>query len=102
MWPFRETNAAAMRALSPAGLRRRVFADGTFALLGGFMMAAAEPGNRQSRIEPHGVMPGRLFYALEQDDFSSKRHLAPSFCLSMISVQTLRVCREGKPVSTLG
>src|ERR1700722_4106444 len=37
---------------------------------------------------------------LERDGFSLKRHLALSFCLSMISAQTLRVCREGKPVST--
>jgi hypothetical protein len=36
----------------------------------------------------------------ERDDFSSIRHPALSFCLSMISAQTLRVCREGKPVST--
>src|SRR5712671_4499489 len=35
-----------------------------------------------------------------RDDFSSIRHPALSFCLSMISGQTLRVCREGKPVST--
>jgi hypothetical protein len=35
---------------------------------------------------------------LERDD--SNHHPAPSFCLSMISAQTLRVCREGKPVST--
>src|ERR1700693_3505143 len=28
------------------------------------------------------------------------RHPALSFCLSMISAQTLRVCREGKPVPT--
>jgi hypothetical protein len=38
--------------------------------------------------------------ALERDDFSSIRHLALSFCLSMISGQTLRVCPEGKPVPT--
>src|SRR5712672_4248436 len=37
---------------------------------------------------------------LERDDFSSNRHPALSFCLSMISAQTLRVCREGKPVPT--
>jgi hypothetical protein len=37
---------------------------------------------------------------LERDDFSSIRHLAQSFCWSMISAQTLRVCREGKPVPT--
>jgi hypothetical protein len=36
----------------------------------------------------------------ERDDFSSNRHPALSFCLSMISAQTLRVCREGKPVPT--
>ncbi|MGO8909505.1 MAG: hypothetical protein ACLQDM_09320 [Bradyrhizobium sp.] len=38
--------------------------------------------------------------SLERDDFSLNRHLALSFCLSMISAQTLRVCREGKPVPT--
>src|SRR3984893_14983845 len=37
---------------------------------------------------------------LERDDFSSNRHPALSSCLSMISAQTLRVCREGKPVPT--
>jgi hypothetical protein len=37
---------------------------------------------------------------LERDDFSSSRHSALSFCLSMISGQTLRVCPEGKPVPT--
>src|SRR3981081_2554558 len=37
---------------------------------------------------------------LERDDFSSNRHPALSFCLSMISGQTLRVCPEGKPVAT--
>src|SRR5262245_2671813 len=43
----------------------------------------------------------RLYAAgVERDDFSSKRHRALSFYLSMISAQTLRVCREGKPVST--
>jgi hypothetical protein len=36
MWPFSETNAAAMRTPKPAGLCRRVFVDGTFALLGSF------------------------------------------------------------------
>ncbi len=39
-------------------------------------------------------------FPLERDDFSSNRHPALSFCLSMISGQTLRVCPEGKPVST--
>src|SRR3977135_3099759 len=36
----------------------------------------------------------------ERDDFSSNRHPALSFCLSMISAQTPSVCREGKPVPT--
>ncbi len=39
---------------------------------------------------------------LERDDFSSNRHPALSFCLSMISGQTLRVCPEGKPVPAHG
>ena len=42
-------------------------------------------------------MPHRL----ERDDFSSNRHLALSFCLSMISAtNAFRVCREGKPLHT--
>jgi hypothetical protein len=51
------------------------------------------------RLELPGLnerMPGPL----ERDDFSSNRHPALSFCLSMISGQTLRVCPEGKPVPT--
>src|SRR3981189_828465 len=42
----------------------------------------------------------RATVMLERDDFSSNRHPALAFCLSMISAQTLRVCREGKPVPT--
>ena len=37
---------------------------------------------------------------IAQDDLSSNRHPALICCLSMISGQTLRVCPEGKPVST--
>src|SRR6266568_7237080 len=37
---------------------------------------------------------------LEWHDFSPNRHPTLSFCLSMISGQTLRVCPEGKPVPT--
>ncbi len=37
---------------------------------------------------------------LERDEFRMNRHRALAYCLSMISAQTLRVCREGKPVST--
>jgi hypothetical protein len=44
--------------------------------------------------------PGQAVW-LERDDFSSNRHPALSFCLTMISAQTPGVCREGKPVSTL-
>src|ERR1700687_4113486 len=49
-----------------------------------------------------GSRPGQalLENALELDDFSSNRHPALSFCWSVISAQTLRVCREGKPVPT--
>ena len=43
---------------------------------------------------------GQVPHKIERDDFSSNRHPALSFCLSMISAQTLRVCREGKPVPT--
>src|SRR4051812_14721265 len=34
------------------------------------------------------------------DSTELNQTLALSYCLSMISAQTLRVCREGKPVST--
>jgi hypothetical protein len=37
---------------------------------------------------------------LEFDSTELNQALALPFCLSMISAQTLRVCREGKPVST--
>jgi hypothetical protein len=47
------------------------------------------PAARKISIEP-----------LERDDFSPNRHPALS-CLSMISAQALRICREGKPASTL-
>jgi hypothetical protein len=98
MWPFSETNAAAMRTRKPAGLHRRALVDGTFAPLGSFMMAAAEPGNRQSRREAARSHARAAFYGLERDDFSSKRHLALSFCLSMISAQTRSafVARENR------
>ena len=33
-------------------------------------------------------------------NLSSNRHPVPALCLSMISAQTLRVCREGKPLHT--
>src|SRR6266403_4630415 len=36
----------------------------------------------------------------KRDEASSNRHPVPCFCSSMISAQTLRVCREGKPVPT--
>jgi hypothetical protein len=35
--------------------------------------------------------------ALKLDDFELNRHRALAPCLGMISAQTLRVCREGKP-----
>jgi len=50
---------------------------------------------RRAAIGPRANSP-----AIERDDFSSNRHPALSFCLSMISGQTLRVCPEGKPVPT--
>jgi hypothetical protein len=55
---------------------------------------------------PHGAALARLgTFAVtmlppERDDFSSNRHPALSFCLSVISGHTLRVCPEGKPVPT--
>src|SRR6202171_1666762 len=36
----------------------------------------------------------------DHDPIRLNRIMISSFCLSMISAQTLRVCREGKPVST--
>ncbi|HTE95952.1 MAG TPA: hypothetical protein VK678_20960 [Bradyrhizobium sp.] len=47
-------------------------------------------------IEEDGWIGGTT--QIERDDFSSNRHPALSFDLSMISEQTLRVCPEGKPV----
>jgi hypothetical protein len=49
-------------------------------------------------IEKDGWIGGTT--QIERDDFSSNRHPALSFDLSMISGQTLRVCPEGKPVPT--
>ena len=37
---------------------------------------------------------------LERDVFRMNRHRALAYCLRMISAQTLRVCREGKPLYT--
>src|ERR1700737_880059 len=39
-------------------------------------------------------------HSLESDSTALNQTLAVSFCLSVISGQTLRVCPEGKPVST--
>src|ERR1700758_1003210 len=36
----------------------------------------------------------------KRDGFRTKRHRALAYCLRMISAQTLRVCREGKPLHT--
>src|SRR6266849_5991971 len=66
------------------------------------------PGLSDAGFEPLWSQPGRAPCAylrdrglesvdLKRDDFSSNRHPALSFCLSMISGQTLRVCPEGKP-----
>ena len=64
-------------------------------LIAGFSMAVV----LFNLLPAFSAGPGRLAL-LERDDLSSNRHPALSFCLSMISAQTLRVCREGKPVST--
>src|SRR6267378_4850488 len=61
-------------------------------------LAQSSPGDRSARAPQSKTAT----VMLERDDFSSNRHPALSFCLSMISAQTPRVCREGKPVSTLG
>jgi len=65
-------------------------------------MGASEGTNEMSEPEfPNSpACNGTSGEWLERDDFSSNRHTALSFCLSMISAQTLRVCREGKPVPT--
>jgi hypothetical protein len=44
---------------------------------------AGEPTTKDQSADSDSIRTGALF-----------------FCLSMISAQTLRVCREGKPVST--
>jgi hypothetical protein len=64
---------------------------GVAAVVAGVAAAAAHAGDDAAGAE---------FHALERDDFSSNHHPARSFCLSMISAQTLRVCREGKPLFT--
>src|ERR1700733_14550099 len=38
--------------------------------------------------------------ALKRDEIKLNRHRALASCLSMISAQTLRICREGKPLHT--
>src|SRR5438552_2623038 len=37
---------------------------------------------------------------LERDGIRLNHHRTPDLCLSMISAQTRRVCREGKPLHT--
>src|SRR6185312_9076937 len=37
---------------------------------------------------------------LRRDELRIKHHRALAYCLRMISAQTLRVCREGKPLHT--
>src|ERR1700704_2682375 len=57
---------------------------------------------RRERLEAWAASDQPISHSsvLERGDFSSNRHPAPSFCLSMISGQTLCVCPEGKPVPT--
>ncbi|MFH0303287.1 hypothetical protein AAFX91_40395 [Bradyrhizobium sp. 31Argb] len=43
---------------------------------------------------------GRVDLAFDHDPIGRNRIMISSLCWSMISAQTLRVCREGKPVST--
>src|ERR1700736_4996907 len=59
------------------------------------MMNAMMNAKMNERVRCH-----KLKRAPERDDVSSNRHPSLFFCLSMISAQTLRVCREGKPVPT--
>ena len=56
----------------------------------------------RDRADVRDRLPARRrgHYPIERDDASSNCHPVLSFCLSMISAQTLRVCREGKPVPT--
>src|SRR6266567_6289054 len=59
------------------------------------------PTRRGSKRNAPAPISGRCSNeVLARDDFSSNRHPVLSFCLSMISGQTLRVCPEGKPVPT--
>ena len=44
-------------------------------------------------VQIFAVQSGFASALLERDDFSSSRDRALSFCLRMISAQTLRVCR---------
>ena len=72
--------------------------------IGGRRRARQRQATGRARRGDPGRTPGwaslHPAISLERDDFSSNRHPALSFCLSMISAQTLRVCREGKPVPT--
>src|SRR6266849_2431748 len=80
--------------LSTFGRQRRILV--AVHLVSPWNTEASQP--QLPRFRPDGQPPERPH--LERDDFSSNRHPALSFCLSMISAQTLRVCPVGKPVPT--
>jgi hypothetical protein len=63
-----------------------------------FLPALHRGGCAAAGVATQALWPDQPFFPLERDDFSSNRHPALSFCLSMISGQTLRVCPAGKPV----
>ncbi len=58
LWRLRHNTAISNPIRFP---RRVLLCDGAEPLRGLVIKAAADLGNRQSRMEPHGVMSGRLF-----------------------------------------
>ena len=65
------------------------------------MSNSASPRSSKTRdtADFDGALAAPFLFWYERDDFSSNRHSALASCLTMISEQTLRVCR-GKPLPT--
>src|SRR5216684_3004228 len=88
-----------------SGLRAKLLDVGELGMAVGLGLAgpqqievrAVEHVNRLGKTLGHPD-PGNV--ATESDSTELNQTLSLSFCLSMISGQTLRVCPEGKPVST--
>ena len=59
-----------------------------------------ELGRYRSKADIGSSPQGLWVHALERDENGMNCHRAPNYCLRMISAQTLRVCREGKPLHT--